>query len=428
MRRLLLVGIVVVLAGCAAPGVGGNSIDGTVGEVDGVTHNKSLAITPEDGFNETERDRLVRRSMARIEVVRGLEFKRMVELEVIARQTYREQRANRSRGEEQRQWDNQIWEGLFIVGEDRDVNSAIDQTFGESVQGYYLPGRDRIVIVSDSETPTISKRTLVHELVHALQDQQFGLNNRPETEDGKMARNSVVEGEASLLPRLYFDRCDGEWSCIRPDTSGDSSDREIDQGIFQMVIYPYSRGPNFVDQFRQEGGWTAVDTLHDRLPETTEQVLHPDSYPDEEPLEVTVSDQSTDEWSRLDFDPPGERLGEAAIFSMFATNDVVATDPRSYRDPVSAGWGGDKLVPYRSDDGEFGYVWELAWDSETDAQEFHEAYLALLEDHGAVEERQGVYVVPDGPFEDAFRVTLDGQRVRIVNAPAVEKLSAIHGS
>lgn len=429
MRRLLLVGIVVLLAGCAAPQVGGDSIDGTLGEVDGVTANESLSVSPEDGFNRTEIDGLVRRSMARIEVLRGKEFRRMVDVEIITRAEYREQRSNRSTGDVRRAWENQIYEGLFIVGEDRDVTAVTDETFGESVQGYYLPGQDRIVIVSDSETPTISKRTLVHELVHALQDQQFGLDNRPETQDGQMARNGVVEGEASLLPRLYFERCESEWSCIRPETATGEGGGSIDPGLFQVVIYPYEQGPSFVERLRDRGGWDAVDGLHRQLPASTEQLLHPETYPDEEPVDVRVPDRSSGEWSRLAHEPVGDRLGEAALFSMFVTNDVIEVDdPRSYQHPVTAGWGGDHLVPYRSDDGAFGYVWELAWDSTADAREFHDAYLDMLAAYGAIEDGQGRYVVPDGPFEDAFRVSRNGTRVRIVNAPTVEQLQAVHDS
>lgn len=413
-----------MLAGCAAPHAEETGLEPTVGEVDGVTHNQSIDVTAEDGFTEQELDLLVKRSMARIEVVRGVPFERLVDVEVISREEYRDRRRDRSVDETRRQWENQVWEGLFIVGEDRDVTAVRDQTFGESVQGFYLPGRDRIVVVSDSETPTVDKRTLVHELVHALQDQQFGLQNRPETQDGSMARNGVVEGEASLLPRLYLDRCDGKWACVRPETN--SSGGDIDRGLFQVVIYPYTQGPTFVETIQARDGWEGVDGLHETLPESTEQVIHPEKYPDEDPIAVNVTDRSAAEWSRLDHDPVGERLGEAAVFSMLAVNEVVEADSREYRHPASAGWGGDELVPYRSDDG-VGYVWELAWDTEEDAADFHEAYLDLLERYKAEQVGETRYVVPDGPFEDAFRVTRDGHTIRIVNAPTPDKLQEIHG-
>ncbi|PSP25032.1 hypothetical protein BRC61_00810 [Halobacteriales archaeon QH_10_65_19] len=424
MRRLLFVGLLLLLAGCAAPHAEETGLEPTVGEVDGVTHNQSIDVTAEDGFTEQELDLLVKRSMARIEVLRELPFERLVDVEVLSREEYRDRRRNRSVEETRRQWENQVWEGLFIVGEDRDVTAVRDQTFGESVQGFYLPGRGRIVIVSDSETPTVDKRTLVHELVHALQDQQFGLRDRPPTQDGQMARNGVVEGEASLLPRLYLDRCDDEWTCVRPET--EDSGGEVDPGLFQVVIYPYTQGPMFVETIQARDGWEGVDGLHETLPESTEQVIHPEKYPDEDPIAVNVTDRSSAEWSRIDHDPDGERLGEAAVFSMLAVNEVIEAGSREYRHPASAGWGGDELVPYRGDDG-FGYVWELAWDTEEDAAAFHDAYRDLLSSHDAEQVGENRYVISDGPFEDAFRVTRDGHTVRVVNAPTPDQLREIHG-
>ena len=206
MRRILLVGLVFVLAGCAAPQAD-TTLEPAIGEVDGVTYNQSIDVTAADGLTDEELDLLVKRSMARIERIRGLPFKRQVEVEVITREEYRQQRRNRSVGEPRRQFENQVWEGMFVVGEDRDVTEVRSSTFGESVQGYYLPGRDRIVIVSDEAMPTISKRTLVHELVHALQDQQFGLPGAPDTQDRQLAGDSVVEGEANFVESTYTDRC-----------------------------------------------------------------------------------------------------------------------------------------------------------------------------------------------------------------------------
>ena len=425
MRRILLVGLVLVLAGCAAPQAD-TTLEPTIGEVDGVTYNQSIDVTAADGFTDEELDLLVKRSMARIERIRGLPFKRLVEVEVITREEYRQQRRNRSVGEPRRQFENQVWEGMFVVGEDRDVTEVRSSTFGESVQGYYLPGRDRIVIVSDEATPTISKRTLVHELVHALQDQQFGLQNRPDTQDGQLARNGVVEGEASLLPRRYLNRCEAEWSCIQPETSsGDGG--SIDRGMYQIIIHPYTRGPAFVETFQVRDGWAAVDGLHEQLPTTTEQVIHSGKYPDEGAMKLQVPDRSDDAWSRLDHDPEAERIGEAAVFSMLLINDAIdAADPRRYRHPASAGWGGDRLVPYRSDDGEFGYVWTLTWDSTDDAAEFHDAYRDLLSSHDAEQVGENRYVISDGPFADAFRVTRDGRTVRIVNAPELEDLADVY--
>jgi len=93
--------------------------------------------------------------MARVEQIRDLEFEGNVTLEVITRDEYR----NRSTGlgVSGDPWNEQVWEGLLLVARDRQVESAFGDTFNSSVQGYYAPGNDSIVIVSDSETPTIDR-------------------------------------------------------------------------------------------------------------------------------------------------------------------------------------------------------------------------------------------------------------------------------
>jgi len=425
---VLALAAVFLLAGCVAPQApdtgtleGGDDI----GEVDGISHDEEIRVTVDDGLNESERDLLVRRSMARIEVVRGLNFERSVEVEVMTREEYLEDRGDGEPDETYARWNNQVWEGLFIVGEDRDVTEVFDETFGAAVQGVYLPGEERIVLVSDSETPTVGKQTLVHELVHALQDQQFGLDEQPPTQDEQLARNSVVEGEAELVPRLYLDRCGEEWSCIRPSGSAGTGG-DIDRGLLLVIIQPYAAGPDFVETVREREGWAGIDRLHAEYPGSTTEIIHPEKHPEFEPADVTVSDRSTGEWSRFDREPVGDTLGEASIYSMFLANGVIeAEQPGRYRHPVSQGWAGDTLVPYRND-GEFGYVWETTWETPEDARLFRETYLDLLESRGGRERGARSYVVPEGPYADAFRVTLEGDTVRIVNGPDVESLGEIH--
>jgi hypothetical protein len=65
------------------------------------------------------------------------------------------------------------------------------------------------------------------------------------------------------------------------------------------------------------------------------------------------------------------------------------------------------------------------WDTERDAEQFHRAYVRMLRGHDATREEPRVWVVPDGPFEDAFHVVRRGQTVTITNAPDVSDLSDV---
>lgn len=429
MRRVLAVCLLLVLAGCAVPGSVSedkpSTPSGSLGVEDGYRYNESIAVDPSDGLNDSELDAVVGRSMARLEVMRELEFTGDVNVSIISRAEYRENQPF-DRNRTQALWNNQVWEGLFIVGENRNINDVFNSTLGGAVLGYYEPSTGNIVIVSDSSTPKINRGTLVHELVHALQDQQFGLNESPSTQDTQLARNSVVEGEANLLENRYRNRCQDEWDCVDVGGSGTSSGGTVDRGLLSVILFPYSAGPSFVETVEQERGWEGVNELHEEYPTSTRQVTNPSLYPDDRPVNVTVADRSNGEWERFDHDPVADTVGAASIYVMFADNGIISSDER-YVHPVSEGWRGDALVPYRNGE-RYGYVWQTVWDTEEDATQFYDTYRELLEFHGATQDGP-VYTVPESsPFGDAFRVVRDGKRVRIVNAPTVDELSAIDGS
>ncbi|SEO94281.1 hypothetical protein SAMN04487948_108115 [Halogranum amylolyticum] len=456
-RQLAVLAVfLVVLAGCAAPVTPPTAADpdwewpddppsDRLGWENGYWYNESLDVDQSDGLDADEREALVARTMARVERIRGLEFERPVPVDVVSREQYRQSRQGRStqgdRNAEYRAWNDQVWEALLLVGEDREASDVLEELYGGSVAGFYSSSRERIVVVSDSETPQIDRATLAHELVHALQDQQFGLGNDARTQDGQLARSGIVEGDARYVEYLYEQRCErGTFDCVptpESGTSGGASGLSV-PGVFVTVYTPYSEGPALVDRLYRRGGWDAVDAVYENSPASTEQLIHPETYPDEAPVDVSVPDRSAGNWSRFDLNPQADTVGEASLYAMLWQNGYV--DRASFRQdesdysaynythPASAGWGGDRVVPYESGQNEYGYVWALEWDTERDARQFVSAYESILVDElGGERVAPRVYRVPeDRPFGDAFRVTHRGSRVTIVNAPSVAELAAVH--
>ncbi|WP_224448427.1 Hvo_1808 family surface protein [Haloprofundus salilacus] len=449
-RITLALVVCLVFAGCAAPLTDGSALgDGfghandedRLGWENGYAYDDPLNIDQSDGLNESEREAFVARTMARVEKIRGLEFEEPVPVEVITREEYRQQSGGAS-DPKYEAWNNQVWESLLLVGEDRNVSDVMDSVYGGSVLGYYSPSEDRIVIVSDSETPTIDRTTLAHELVHALQDQQFGLEGSPVTQDGQLARNGIVEGDARYTETLYERRCGTEWDCVpRPDNGGGGGGGDTGApGVFLTIYAPYADGPQFVHTLYERGGWDAVNAVYEDKPRSTEQIIHPPKYPNETPANVSVDDRSSTEWSRFDTKPVADTVGEASLYAMFWQNGYIDREslqnspdefsPYNYSHPATEGWAGDAIVPYESDDGEYGYVFQSEWDSQKDAREFADAYRATLTTRLDAEQvGDGVYRVDDdSPFGDAFRVRQNGTTVTIVNAPTTGQLDEVHAS
>ncbi len=445
MRRLSLVTVValVVLAGCTAPiSDAGDELDGDreLGRVGDYNATDTLEIDGSDPLTEDEREAVKHRAMARIEEIRGLEFEEDVELEVVSREEYRE-RWQRDR-DPASQFTNELWRGAFVVDGERDVNEAFDDLYGDSILGYYSDGR--IVLVVDDADDRIDRTTLVHELVHALQDQQFDLESGGATIDERRATTGLVEGEAEYVPSLYDERCGEQWECLdatAPDTAS-LDQRSFNAGLFLSVYAPYAEGPSFVAHRHETTGWEGVDAVHENPPTSTAQLIHPERYPEGRPADVAIEDRSTSEWEPM-ADGDGERrtetVGEATLFATLWANGVIdrplgegagAYSRYNYSHPATDGWTGDTFVAYADGD-ETGHVWKLAWESETDAREFRDAYVEVLESQGAdaVDSADGVYRIPDDEeFAGAYRVSLEGDEVVIVGGPTVADLEAIHGS
>ncbi|MFD1644318.1 Hvo_1808 family surface protein [Haloarchaeobius litoreus] len=449
MRRILPVACLValiLLSGCLGLGFGETRLaepesnrpdpDTDVrGWEDGYWWNDSLPVDASDGLSKPEIEAVTARAMARIERIRGHEFEESVSVEIISRETYREQRSG---GGSSPAWREQFWEALFVVDEDTTVDEAFGELYGSSVLGYYSAGD--IVIVSDgSEQLRLSRGTLVHELEHALQDQQFGLGSSAETRDARMAASGVVEGDANYVEGLYERRCtEGTWDCVEvPQADGAGGGRsDVNVGLSVATYTPYAAGERFVATLHERGGWDAVDAAFADRPVSTEQLIHPEAYPDEQPATVTVPDRSVDSWRRIAVGGESvlETAGEAHIYSMFWYGETVprehytsgeGVNRYTYDHPYSTGWAGDRLVFYTDGD-EGAYVWRSQWESAEDAREFTDAYRELLTANGAESRGDGVYVVPDGGFADAFRLVRVDDTVLVVNAPTVGDLDAVH--
>ena len=439
-----------------------------LGWENGVWYNESVPVVGEDGLNATERRAVVNRTMARLERVRQLEFNQTVPVEVISREEF-QQRPSSGGGDERpsafRTFDNTKFEGLVLIGEDEDSLAVQQSNRGQNVLGYYSPTQDSIVVVSSSETPRLNRSTLAHELVHALQDQQFDLtSSNPGTREAYNARNGLIEGDANYVQRQYDDRCGEEWSCLDIDsesadngTSGsESAGSSLHLGVYILSFFPYADGPGFVDAIHQQGGWEAVNALYDDLPASTEQVIHPEKYGEDAPTNVSISETSADEWSRVELDRPGRPdyavLGQSGLTSMFSytlyddynrsstvspreflnggIGGVNQTDPFNYGLNYTNGWDGDKMVVYQQRN-RTGYVWKLAWDSPAEAREFVAGYEQLLAHWGGqpTGNAGNVWQVrEESPFADAFSIRQEGNTVTIVNAPTVEDLDAVHAN
>jgi hypothetical protein len=118
------------------------------------------------------------------------------------------------------------------------------------IYGFYRFGTKDIVLVDHGEdsTPEVSSAVLVHELVHALQDQDVGLEGFTDeyatSTDSYLAVDSLIEGEARLHELRYaaagFGYVPGEIDYRRLFQNGVET---LEQDLLSEPL-PYVRGTN----------------------------------------------------------------------------------------------------------------------------------------------------------------------------------------
>ncbi|MFC4448733.1 Hvo_1808 family surface protein [Halorussus aquaticus] len=426
----------------------------------GYWYNETIDVNPDDGLNATELNETVARSMARVERVRELEFEAQVPVDIVTRDEFRSRQSNGSTPDDRRLLDNVKYESLFMINESTDSLAVQNSNSGSSVGGFYSPGEEKIVVISENATtPKLDEITLSQELFHALQDQKFDLSGfNQSTRELHNAKDGIIEGDGNYVDHLYSQRCKNEWNgdCLTPESTAGSGSGLANIGPYLIKYQPYSDGPPFVRGVHRRGGWEAVNDLYENPPESTEQVIHPDKYGTDAPAEFTVENRASNGWERLKVQnrPNYGSVGEAGIFAMFVypyyasqgrTQVVPATqffnmkqgsdqirefDPLNYNSTYSTGWDGDKLAVYTNDAAavnETGYVWKSVWDSEQDAREFAEGYRKVLKYNDAtkVDGRANTWRIEGNEFADAFYVRQQGDTVVVVNAPSVSDLSDV---
>jgi len=431
----------------------------------GYWYNETLDIDRSDGLNESELNAVVNRSMARVEKVRELEFERPVPVEIQTRSEFQNRSGGYNYSTADRLHQNVKWEAMLMVGEDTSAIATQQSNRGATVGGFYSPTEDRIVVVSENETsPKLDEITLAQELFHALQDQKYNFSNfRSQTQEGHNANDGIIEGDGNYVDYLYEQRCEEEWDCLMPRSSGGGGGSpDIHFGLYFVSFQPYSSGPGFVQELHEEQGWGAVNAVYENPPASSEQVIHPDKYGEDQPTEIDFEDRSNDEWEILEMGEGSVNyatFGEGGLASMvyyptfeasqknqaptqvtvpyraffnYQGQELQPINPYNYSFEASAGWDGDRLYPYvngsSAETNETGYVWQMEWDSEADAREFVSTYETILEHRGAtaVEGHANTYRIPEGnEFSDAYYVQIEGTTVYIVNAPSVDDLDEV---
>jgi hypothetical protein len=182
---------------------------------------------------------------------------------------------------------------LGFVPPDFDLKQTTIELLTEQAAAFY-DYRQKKLFISDWATANMRDAALIHELAHALADQNFSIQKynakAAESNEMSMAREAVVEGQASWL-MLEVDARRGGKSLKDPDVAKERLDTNMnsdDAGypvfnkaplyLRKTMIFPYEDGQKFQHAVFLRDGPTAFAGVFQNAPVSTAQIIHPDRY------------------------------------------------------------------------------------------------------------------------------------------------------
>ena len=319
-----------------------------------------------------------------VAAIRHLEWLRPVDFQVSDRATIRRfAQASLDREMPADQW--AAYEALLehsgLLPAGVDLRDLVVRLYAEQVAGYYEPAR-KTFYLADWLPRLVQRAVVAHEVTHALQDQHYDLvrwmAEVASTEDGRLARAAVIEGDAMVAMLAYLLGPMGARPESLPDIgrllAGEAG--QAGQGfptfaaappaLQRLFLFPYVEGTAFVQAGLRQGGWAAVDSLYADPPSSTEQILHPERYweardpPRAAELPAGLPDRP---WISGSWGEIGVQLVLAAALADTAAARAAA-----------GGWDGDRYALYRREGGPPSFAWTLVWDTPRDAERFARTY------------------------------------------------------
>lgn len=274
---------------------------------------------------------------------------------------------------------------LGLVKPTYDLYTNALNSLADNVGGFYFPWNDELYVIGNRFSG-IEHWVFSHEFGHALVDQHYNIDSMGvypvclSDQQRCQAIRALVEGDATLVMNQWFQQY------VRPQDVQDIlnykpppvtlPEQFPPPYLYLDAAFPYQYGLDFVNQLYIRGRWARVNEAYQNLPQSTEQIMHPEKYlANERPVEVAEAPVATvltdPAWRLVD----SNVLGEWTTYLMLgygADLDAQLDDETARK--AATGWGGDRYQVYvNRDSGEVVLVAHWVWDSAIDANTFDRA-------------------------------------------------------
>ncbi len=318
-----------------------------------------------------------------IEHALGVKFKTPPKLEIRSREQVREfllQKLKEPDVEKQLANQGMTYKLLGMLPDTFHLDDFFVRVLTEQIIGYYDP-KSKVLYVVDGALEEYAGITIMHELVHALQDQYMNLDSLEHItgdDDRAAAVQAVIEGQATYT-QVYLmaggngnvaAQLPGGWESMRTTIREAQKTQPVFSSapmvIQETLLFPYINGSDFIRRYKEvHQAQLPIDTF----PVSTEQLMHDAAFFSKTPdYPSTITLPVTGAIDENDFGEFGTRL-----FLFQHTRD----QDRSIR--ASNGWDGDRYALLPAANGGHALVWASVWDTPGDAAEFMSAIDGVMQ-------------------------------------------------
>ena len=298
--------------------------------------------------NETYADK-VAKYVPQIENALGAKFKTPPKMEVRTRDQVREfllQRMNEPEIKQQVATQEALYKLLGLAPDTLHFSDLLAKLLTEQIIGYYDP-KTKVLYVVQGSPEDYTGITIMHELIHALQDQYTNLDSLQHItgdDDRAAAAQAVIEGQATY-EQLYImsgggsniaAQFPGGWDTMRQTIRDNLKSQPVfssaPRALQESMLFPYINGADFTRRYIAHNG---KKMPFGDLPMTTEELMHDDKFFGKDkdvPSEITMpAIPGTFETNNM-----GEFGTRVLIYSHTRVEDL------SIR--ASNGWDGDRYA------------------------------------------------------------------------------------
>lgn len=264
-----------------------------------------------------------------------------------------------------------------LVPASYDYERCVFDAYTSVVGAFYHPKRNAVIT---RRWAPLALDTLVHEVVHALQEQHFHVSIPYErhdiSTDELLAFAAMVEGDAMLIQERAKGQIGKE--NLAPDENVQLIDKqcEIPIALNEQAGFPYAYGPGYLKNFITDSSYAGVNGQLMEPPRTTAQVIaryYGKHLQVERPMENPSLPSSLSKNYTLAYE---DSLGQFGIFSLLKSH----IDDNAARES-STGWSRDRMVlfaPVQKSD-PYIAIWRVRMKNRAAAKRLYDALVSTFE-------------------------------------------------